>query len=190
MAKDSPGYEILENASGEGGTRTLTGELIAGFGVEEEFANPVALLLGEHPFEHRALSELEEAAGDHVVLLAPEADIQATDEYGAALRMWRAAFPGWRPELGTFGNTASLARQRWEYVQHYIHPVSCAYFFTRGAPRTPVYHQQVQHERRDLVERIARSVQACPTTRAMPRWVVPLWPTSELRADPKSHVAC
>ena len=159
----------------------LTSELIAGFGVDEQFAGPVDLLLGNHPLENRELSELEEAAGDHVVLLSPNADIQGTDEYGAALRMWRAAFHGWNPDRITLGSTASLARQRWEYVQHHIHAVSCAYFFAGGAPRTSTSHKQVQEERREVFDRVVKSVQDNPTTRAMPTRVVPLWPTKELR---------
>jgi hypothetical protein len=181
MGTTSAQTEIRSSCSDTMRSSKLTGELIAGFGVHPEFAAPVNLLLGYHPIEERELTELEEAAGDHVVWLAPNADIQGADAYGSALRMWRESFRGWHPDSTALGRATLLARQRWEHVHHHIHPVSCAYFFARGAPRTPAYHQQVQDEWREVFERVAKSVQDCPTAGAMTTWVVPLWPTKELR---------
>jgi len=163
------------------GSSRLYGELIAGFGVDPPFVAPVRLLLGCHPIEQRDLTELEEQAGDDVVWLSRSANLRGSDPYGAALRMWRESFRGVERVTTAGGTRTSLSRQRWEHVQDHIHPISGAYVFARGVPRSPAYRQQLEEERRAAFERVLRSVQQCPTVEQLERWVVPLVPTKEFR---------
>lgn len=135
------------------------------------------------PDEERHLTEFEEDAGDYVTLLAPDAALDASDHFGAALALWSSSWPNWTPPRSPRWNERrwALIEARWRHLLQHASPIGAAYLFHPAPPRSLEESELAKRDYQKTFETLQREASAHPIGSKRTVWTVTLHPSDESR---------